>query len=131
MITIGTGVYLTCPTSAYLHHLVFFMRKHHVSFILEIGKVIFVYNLIHTTFFISVSVKIITLFNFFSGVHHKTKLCDPTTAARTIDKNVERYKAFLYPDNLVVEDLKAKKLKLKKGNGGWGDLRDHELCLSF
>lgn len=24
-----------------------------------------------------------------------------------------------------------KKTKLKKGNGGWGDLRDHELCLNM
>ena len=71
------------------------------------------------------------MFRICSGVHHKKKLCDPVTAARTIDNSVKKYQSFLFPENLFVDQLKVKKIKLKKGNGGWGDPRDHELCLSF
>jgi hypothetical protein len=31
----------------------------------------------------------------------------------------------------VVKTALKKKLKLKKGNGGWGDRRDHALCLNM
>ena len=32
---------------------------------------------------------------------------------------------------VVVNANFPKKIKLKKGNGGWGDLRDHQLCLNI
>lgn len=31
----------------------------------------------------------------------------------------------------MVESAVKKKVKLKKGNGGWGDKRDHSLCLNM
>jgi len=66
-----------------------------------------------------------------SGVHHKKKTCDPATAAAAIDRMVTQYQSLLFPETFSVEILNAKKLRLKKGNGGWGDIRDHQLCLSF
>ena len=32
---------------------------------------------------------------------------------------------------VIVNANFPKKIKLKKGNGGWGDLRDHQLCLNI
>jgi hypothetical protein len=31
----------------------------------------------------------------------------------------------------VSKTVPRKKIKLKKGNGGWGDKRDHALCLNM
>lgn len=36
---------------------------------------------------------------------------------------------YLFPDKLEVTYAPIKKKVLHKGNGGWGDIRDHELCL--
>ena len=33
-----------------------------------------------------------------------------------------------FPRLAVVKGVVRKKVKLKKGNGGWGDRRDHQLC---
>ncbi|ODM91432.1 Alpha-1,6-mannosyl-glycoprotein 2-beta-N-acetylglucosaminyltransferase [Orchesella cincta] len=65
------------------------------------------------------------------GVHHKKKTCDPKKAAQAIEKGIKQYSSLLFPDNLTVELRRGKKMRLKKGNGGWGDLRDKQLCMSF
>lgn len=37
----------------------------------------------------------------------------------------------LYPKNLMLTvSSVVKKQKIRKGNGGWGDKRDHLLCLN-
>ena len=36
----------------------------------------------------------------------------------------------MFPDKLVVTDDHVKHSQ-QKPNGGWGDVRDHELCLNF
>lgn len=36
---------------------------------------------------------------------------------------------YLFPEKLEVTYAPVKKKVLRKGNGGWGDIRDHELCL--
>jgi hypothetical protein len=43
---------------------------------------------------------------------------------------LSRAEGFLFPKELVATRAvqKKRKLKLPKGNGGWGDARDHELC---
>jgi alpha-1,6-mannosyl-glycoprotein beta-1,2-N-acetylglucosaminyltransferase len=64
-------------------------------------------------------------------VHHKKDNCDPASAAQAIDKGVQQYKTLLFPNDIAVEVRHGKKMRLKKGNGGWGDIRDHQLCLSF
>lgn len=41
-------------------------------------------------------------------------------------------KKHLYPDYLTVSyTTLLKKIKLRKGNGGWGDQRDHMLCMGM
>ncbi|CAL8118384.1 unnamed protein product [Orchesella dallaii] len=66
------------------------------------------------------------------GLHHKmTKNCDSKKAAEAIDKGIKQYSSFLFPDNIRIDYLKGNKMFPKKGNGGWGDLRDRELCMSF
>jgi alpha-1,6-mannosyl-glycoprotein beta-1,2-N-acetylglucosaminyltransferase len=65
------------------------------------------------------------------GVHHKRKTCDPNKAAQAIEKGIKQYNSLLFPDVLTVELRRGKKMRLKKGNGGWGDVRDKKLCLSF
>ena len=44
---------------------------------------------------------------------------------------LSRAEGFLYPKDLTVSRTvqKKRKQKLPKGNGGWGDLRDRQLCL--
>ena len=63
-----------------------------------------------------------------SGVHAKTGgKCDPAEAAGTIRRDLERAKDFLFPANLpLTEDFS---LHEQQVNGGWGDPRDHHLCL--
>ncbi|CAG7838671.1 unnamed protein product [Allacma fusca] len=65
------------------------------------------------------------------GMHYKQKKCNPHTAAKAIDAGVKTHHALLFPDKLTVEVRHGKNMRLKKGNGGWGDIRDKQLCLSF
>jgi len=66
------------------------------------------------------------------GVHHKKTNCDATTGLDKVKTIITSAKNYLFPDKLqfVVTTLR-KKMKEKKPNGGWGDKRDHELCLNF
>ena len=43
---------------------------------------------------------------------------------------LQNNKDFLFPDNVNVIDDQSKH-NTQKPNGGWGDVRDHELCLNF
>lgn len=46
--------------------------------------------------------------------------------------NVATKAGQLFPKNLVLTVASVvKKQKIRKGNGGWGDLRDHLLCLNM
>ncbi|OXA38128.1 alpha-1,6-mannosyl-glycoprotein 2-beta-N-acetylglucosaminyltransferase isoform X2 [Folsomia candida] len=65
------------------------------------------------------------------GVHHKKANCDPASSAQAIDKGVKTHQALLFPDKLGVQVSHGKKIRLKQGNGGWGDIRDRQLCLAF
>jgi len=69
----------------------------------------------------------------FSGVHHKKKTCDPGLVVQRVKDVLVRAKGFLYPKNLHVSKVAERKRRLKypNGNGGWGDIRDHNLCLSM
>ena len=63
-----------------------------------------------------------------SGVHAKTGgKCDPAEAAGTIRRDLERAKDFLFPANLPLTEVSS--LHGQQVNGGWGDPRDHQLCL--
>lgn len=73
-----------------------------------------------------------------SGVHHKKKNCESNQVISKVQKvlYIARRSKQLFPRNLVkigtfsVASLK-KRSKLRKGNGGWGDHRDQQLCLNM
>ncbi|XP_032596069.1 alpha-1,6-mannosyl-glycoprotein 2-beta-N-acetylglucosaminyltransferase isoform X2 [Drosophila grimshawi] len=68
------------------------------------------------------------------GVHHKNKNCESNQVISKVQHvlRIARTSNQLFPRSLMmtVPSL-IKKSKLRKGNGGWGDLRDHELCLNM
>ena len=72
-------------------------------------------------------------FLYFSGVHHKGKngKCDPTDKVKQIETLLKQNKESLYPDSLAIHGFPKTANRKLKPNGGWGDLRDQELCLRF
>ena len=66
-----------------------------------------------------------------SGVHHKGKNCDPAVKVQQIESLLQSGSANLFPQQLYVAGNIGAPKRLPKQNGGWGDIRDHELCLSF
>ncbi|KRG02374.1 alpha-1,6-mannosyl-glycoprotein 2-beta-N-acetylglucosaminyltransferase isoform X2 [Drosophila mojavensis] len=68
------------------------------------------------------------------GVHHKNKNCESNQVISKVQHvlRIARNSHQLFPRSLMmtVPSL-IKKSKLRKGNGGWGDLRDHDLCLNM
>jgi len=66
------------------------------------------------------------------GVHHKKADCDSNVVIQKVKTILKTAKNYLFPPRLsVMRSVLKKKLKLKKGNGGWGDRRDHALCLNM
>ncbi|XP_050313561.1 alpha-1,6-mannosyl-glycoprotein 2-beta-N-acetylglucosaminyltransferase isoform X2 [Anthonomus grandis grandis] len=66
------------------------------------------------------------------GVHHKKDNCGSTAVISKVQKVLRAAKRHLYPDYLILTYAAVlKKNKLRKGNGGWGDHRDHKLCLGM
>lgn len=71
----------------------------------------------------------------FSGVHHKKKNCESNqviSKVQTVLQVVTR-SGQLYPKSLkvVMASVQNKNTKLRKGNGGWGDKRDHTHCMNM
>ncbi|XP_026816319.1 alpha-1,6-mannosyl-glycoprotein 2-beta-N-acetylglucosaminyltransferase isoform X1 [Rhopalosiphum maidis] len=62
------------------------------------------------------------------GVHHKKSCFDMALIAK-VQKLLSSVYKYLFPEKLEVTYAPIKKKVLRKGNGGWGDVRDHELCL--
>nr|XP_023022270.1 alpha-1,6-mannosyl-glycoprotein 2-beta-N-acetylglucosaminyltransferase-like [Leptinotarsa decemlineata] len=66
------------------------------------------------------------------GVHHKKNNCKATSVISKVQQVLKSAKRHLYPDNLILTySTVLKKTKLLKGNGGWGDRRDHKLCIGM
>ncbi|XP_056645319.1 alpha-1,6-mannosyl-glycoprotein 2-beta-N-acetylglucosaminyltransferase [Diorhabda sublineata] len=66
------------------------------------------------------------------GVHHKKNNCKSTTMISKVQQILKSVKRHLYPDYLILTySTVLKKTKLRKGNGGWGDRRDHKLCIGM
>jgi len=60
------------------------------------------------------------------GVHnHK---CHADSSAKKVVQLLTGVKDQLYPGSLQVTETSKRMLKPPKENGGWGDVRDHELC---
>jgi len=69
------------------------------------------------------------------GVHHRKVNCSKdSTTLRKAEKSLElaRQIQSLFPATLRTKDLiSSKTIRVRKGNGGWGDPRDKELCASL
>lgn len=68
-----------------------------------------------------------------SGVHHKKKNCESNQVISKVQQvlRIATKSRQLYPKSLTLTVASVvKKTKLRKGNGGWGDKRDHNLCLN-
>lgn len=65
------------------------------------------------------------------GVHHKGKNCKPEEKKQTTQKLIDGNKQHLFPNTVTIGGYSGLKLRDPKPNGGWGDLRDRQLCLSF
>ncbi|XP_074602354.1 alpha-1,6-mannosyl-glycoprotein 2-beta-N-acetylglucosaminyltransferase [Brevipalpus obovatus] len=65
------------------------------------------------------------------GVHHKSRDCFKNELVEKIDAVVQKSTSFLFPSQLKISTSQKKKFKMPKLNGGWGDVRDHALCLNF
>jgi len=70
----------------------------------------------------------------FSGIHHKKSCSSESDIARwtETDKFYHDNRKYLFPTNPLTVHLKYEGKRIfKKPNGGWSDLRDRQLCLSF
>lgn len=67
----------------------------------------------------------------YSGVHHKGKNCKPEEKKKTVQALIDSNKQHLFPNTVTIGGYSGLKLRDPKPNGGWGDLRDRQLCLSF
>jgi alpha-1,6-mannosyl-glycoprotein beta-1,2-N-acetylglucosaminyltransferase len=68
-----------------------------------------------------------------SGVHHKKANCESTAVISKVQQVLKFASQHLYPEHLTltVTAGNKKQTKLRKGNGGWGDLRDQKLCINM
>lgn len=60
-------------------------------------------------------------------MHHK-KNCNPKQATVKFNNIINDNADSLFPSSLNVES-KGQSVTIGNPNGGWGDTRDHELCL--
>lgn len=68
------------------------------------------------------------------GVHHKKKDCESNQVISKVQQviHIATKSGQLYPNSLILTIASViKKTKLRKGNGGWGDKRDHMLCMDM
>ncbi|XP_065076214.1 alpha-1,6-mannosyl-glycoprotein 2-beta-N-acetylglucosaminyltransferase isoform X3 [Ochlerotatus camptorhynchus] len=68
------------------------------------------------------------------GVHHKKSNCESNQVISKVQQvlRVARRSRQLYPKSISLTVASViKKTKLRKGNGGWGDQRDHQLCFNM
>ncbi|ESO93148.1 hypothetical protein LOTGIDRAFT_119931 [Lottia gigantea] len=65
------------------------------------------------------------------GIHHKGKSCNPGDKIKKVEELLSKNKNYLFPNTLSINGQSRMKIRDPKANGGWGDIRDHQLCLSF
>ncbi|XP_015487316.1 alpha-1,6-mannosyl-glycoprotein 2-beta-N-acetylglucosaminyltransferase [Parus major] len=65
------------------------------------------------------------------GMHHK-KSCRPSTQSAKIDSLLNSNQQYLFPEAMSISKrYSMAPLSPHVKNGGWGDIRDHELCKSY
>jgi len=62
------------------------------------------------------------------GVHHRGKNCDKYSLLKRVNATLKSASRYLFPEKLTTFITVNRRIKLVKGNGGWGDPRDHLLC---
>lgn len=65
------------------------------------------------------------------GVHHKGKNCSPEAKKKSVEKLLRDNKQNFFPNVLSLAGFSGLRLRDPKPNGGWGDSRDRQLCMSF
>eukprot|EP00096_Caligus_rogercresseyi_P004476 TRINITY_DN18751_c0_g1_i1.p1 TRINITY_DN18751_c0_g1~~TRINITY_DN18751_c0_g1_i1.p1 ORF type:complete len:466 (-),score=112.63 TRINITY_DN18751_c0_g1_i1:108-1505(-) len=67
------------------------------------------------------------------GIHHKKSNCEASNVVKKVNDILSKAKKYLFPRKLEVVSggRNGKPPKIRKGNGGWGDLRDQKLCLDL
>lgn len=63
------------------------------------------------------------------GVHHRSKNCSSQKMVQQAKNVIGSAHSHLFPKSVQVKRGVQRNLKPPKGNGGWGDVRDHHLCL--
>ncbi|KAM6130796.1 LOW QUALITY PROTEIN: alpha-1,6-mannosyl-glycoprotein 2-beta-N-acetylglucosaminyltransferase [Pterocles gutturalis] len=61
------------------------------------------------------------------GMHHK-KSCRPSTQSAKINSLLNSNQQYLFPETMSVSKRYSMAPSPHVKNGGWGDIRDHELC---
>ncbi|KAH0620204.1 hypothetical protein JD844_020249 [Phrynosoma platyrhinos] len=65
------------------------------------------------------------------GMHHK-KSCQPSAQSAKIDSLLSANQQHLFPEAMAISKrYSVAPLSPHVKNGGWGDIRDHELCKSY
>lgn len=68
------------------------------------------------------------------GFHHKKSNCNASTVISKVQTLLKTAKQYMYPSRVtatVTSGGAKNNKKLVKGNGGWGDIRDRELCANM
>ncbi|KRY77248.1 Alpha-1,6-mannosyl-glycoprotein 2-beta-N-acetylglucosaminyltransferase, partial [Trichinella pseudospiralis] len=63
------------------------------------------------------------------GIHHKGRLCTADSSANMVVTRLRDLKPQLFPENFFLKLSNRRSPKLPAEYGGWGDKRDHQLCL--
>ncbi|XP_051953984.1 alpha-1,6-mannosyl-glycoprotein 2-beta-N-acetylglucosaminyltransferase-like [Xyrauchen texanus] len=64
------------------------------------------------------------------GLHQKDD-CKPEMAREKVDAALKEAQSALFPPILTLTDHGAVEHQPHKKNGGWGDVRDHTLCINY
>lgn len=64
-------------------------------------------------------------------MHTKSKNCDPAAKVHQVETLLTQNKQYLFPNTVAVDGDARFKLRDPKPNGGWGDIRDRNMCYSF
>ena len=68
---------------------------------------------------------------FISGTHHKKQNCDTFDLIYQYKFFYKKYSNKFFPKKMRFNSFQGFNILKIKKNGGWGDIRDHELCNSF
>ncbi|KAK3888289.1 hypothetical protein Pcinc_007643 [Petrolisthes cinctipes] len=65
------------------------------------------------------------------GTHIKKPACNTTLEVEVASRYYQTAANFLFPTTLHLQSKSSTKVNVPKPNGGWGDRRDHALCLAM